>query len=97
MSRRFLSSPLGSLSTTTATRSFSISSPGFKSFVVESDLENEHDQPPADQNRQQTSNSPRPPDTTRPLENGLDPGIYKVGLDLLILLSHFGFSYFAAS
>uniref|UniRef100_A0A804NG91 Single-stranded DNA-binding protein, mitochondrial n=1 Tax=Zea mays TaxID=4577 RepID=A0A804NG91_MAIZE len=79
MSRRFLSSPLGSLSTTTATRSFSISSPGFKSFVVESDLENEHDQPPADQNRQQTSNSPRPPDTTRPLENGLDPGIYKVG------------------
>nr|ACG44545.1 single-stranded DNA-binding protein [Zea mays] len=77
MSRRFLSSPLGSLSTTTTTRSFSISSPGFKSFVVESDLENEQDQRPADQNRQQTSNSPRPPDTTRPLENGLDPGIYK--------------------
>jgi hypothetical protein len=87
-----LSSPLSSFSTTTTPNS-STSSPSFNGSDAESDPEHhEHDQPPAEQDSQQTSNRPRPPDTTRPLENGLDPGIYKVGLELLILpSSHFGF------
>ncbi|XP_066314629.1 single-stranded DNA-binding protein, mitochondrial-like [Miscanthus floridulus] len=76
LSRRFLSSPLSSFSTTT-TPSSTTSSPSFNGSDADSDPEHEHDQPPADQDRQQTSNRPRPPDTTRPLENGLDPGIYK--------------------
>ncbi|CAD6237726.1 unnamed protein product [Miscanthus lutarioriparius] len=76
LSRRFLSPPLSSFSTTT-TPSSSTSSPSFNGSDAESDPEHEHDQPPAGQDRQQTSNRPRPPDTTRPLENGLDPGIYK--------------------
>lgn len=77
LSRRFLSSPLSSFSTTTTPNS-STSSPSFNGSDAESDPEHhEHDQPPADQDSQQTSNRPRPPDTTRPLENGLDPGIYK--------------------
>ncbi|EES03342.1 hypothetical protein BDA96_03G255100 [Sorghum bicolor] len=74
LSRRFLSSRLSSFSTTTTPSS---STPSFNGSDAESDPEHEHYQPRADQDRQQTSNRPRPPDTTRPLENGLDPGIYK--------------------
>ncbi|KAJ1284510.1 hypothetical protein BS78_03G209600 [Paspalum vaginatum] len=75
LSRRVLSSRLRPFSTTT-TPSSSASSPSFNGSDAESDPEHERDQPAADQDRQQAS-SPRPPNTTRPLENGLEPGIYK--------------------
>jgi single-strand DNA-binding protein len=77
LSRRFLSSPLRPVSTTT-TPSSSSSSSTLNGSDAESDPELEHDQAPGDQDRQQAPNRPRPPNTTRPLENGLDPGIYKV-------------------
>uniref|UniRef100_A0A0A9FBT4 Single-stranded DNA-binding protein n=1 Tax=Arundo donax TaxID=35708 RepID=A0A0A9FBT4_ARUDO len=79
LSRRLLSSPLHPFSTTTTTSSSSssTSSPSFNGSDAERQSEPEHDQPPADQNHQQAPNGPRPPNTTRPLENGLDPGVYK--------------------
>ncbi|KAG2590415.1 single-stranded DNA-binding protein, mitochondrial-like [Panicum virgatum] len=74
LSRRLLSSPLRPFSATTTPSS---PSPSLNGSDAESDPELEHDQPPGDQDRQQARNRPRPPNTTRPLENGLDPGIYK--------------------
>ncbi|WVZ69485.1 hypothetical protein U9M48_018261 [Paspalum notatum var. saurae] len=76
LSRRVLSSPLRPFSTTTTTPSFSAPSPSFNGSDAESEPEHERDQPAADQDRQQ-ADGPRPPNTTRPLENGLEPGIYK--------------------
>lgn len=70
LSRRFLSSPLRPFSTTTTT-----SSPSSPSLAG-SDAEPDPDHPPADEDHQ-APNRPRARDTTRPLENGLDPGIYK--------------------
>ncbi|KAL6614849.1 hypothetical protein ACP70R_037119 [Stipagrostis hirtigluma subsp. patula] len=67
LSRRLLSSPLRPFSTSTTTSSSSTS---------DAESEPEHDQPPADQDHQ-APNRPRGTNTTRPLENGLDPGIYK--------------------
>ncbi|KAF8675904.1 hypothetical protein HU200_047401 [Digitaria exilis] len=75
LSRRFLSSPLRPFSTATTPSSSSTSSPSFNGSDAEP--EPEHDQAPGDQDRQQAANHPRPPNTTRPLENGLDPGVYK--------------------
>ncbi|OEL33242.1 hypothetical protein BAE44_0005741 [Dichanthelium oligosanthes] len=77
LSRRFLSSPLRPFSTTTTPPSSSTSSPSFNGSDAESNPDPEHDEAPGDQDRQQAPNPPRPPNTTRPLENGLDPGIYK--------------------
>ncbi|CAO2179021.1 unnamed protein product [Urochloa humidicola] len=78
LSRRFLSSPLRPFSTTTTPfSSFSTSSSSSNGSNAESDPELEHDQAPRDQDGQQAQDRPRPPNTTRPLENGLDPGIYK--------------------
>ncbi|RLN23168.1 single-stranded DNA-binding protein [Panicum miliaceum] len=73
LSRRFLSSPFRTFSATTSPSSSST----LNGSGAESDPELEHDQAPGDQDRQQEPNRPRPPNTTRPLENGLDPGIYK--------------------
>ncbi|KAK1665943.1 hypothetical protein QYE76_054137 [Lolium multiflorum] len=64
LSRRFLSSPLRPFSTTSSSPS-SHSAPG-------SDAEPDPEQPPSDQ-----TPSNKPPNTNRPLENGLDQGIYK--------------------
>lgn len=88
LSHRFLSSSLRPFSTTTPPSSSS-SSPSFNGSDAESDPELQNDQPPGEQDRQQAQNRPRPPNTTRPLENGLDPGIYKVRLELLILIPLF--------
>ncbi|XBI64745.1 single-stranded DNA-binding protein, mitochondrial-like [Triticum urartu] len=66
LSRRFVASPLRSLSTTAPPSSHS---------AAGSDAEPDPE-PPADQGNQYRS-QPRPPITTRPLENGLDHGIYK--------------------
>ena len=75
LSRRFLSSPLRPFSAATTPYS---SSPSLNGCDAESDPELERDRAPGDQDRQQAPNRPRPPNTTRPLEKGLDPGIYKV-------------------
>ncbi|WVZ69486.1 hypothetical protein U9M48_018262 [Paspalum notatum var. saurae] len=75
LSRRVLPFPLRPFSTT-APPSSSAYSPSFNGSDAESEPEHERDQAAADQDRQQ-ANSPRPPNTTRPLENGLEPGIYK--------------------
>jgi single-strand DNA-binding protein len=69
LSRRFLSSPLRPFSTTSSPSSHS--APGF-------DAEPDPEQPPADQTTADQTPSNKPPNTNRPLENGLDQGIYKV-------------------
>uniref|UniRef100_A0ACD5VQM2 Uncharacterized protein n=1 Tax=Avena sativa TaxID=4498 RepID=A0ACD5VQM2_AVESA len=66
LSRRFVSSPLRPFSTTSSPSSNSVSG---------SDAEPDLEQPPADQRNQPPNN--KPPNTNRPLENGLDQGIYK--------------------
>ncbi|XP_051225139.1 single-stranded DNA-binding protein, mitochondrial [Lolium perenne] len=68
LSRRFLSSPLRPFSTTSSPSSHS--APGF-------DAEPDPEQPPADQTTADQTPSNKPPNTNRPLENGLDQGIYK--------------------
>uniref|UniRef100_A0A0D9V3F9 Single-stranded DNA-binding protein n=1 Tax=Leersia perrieri TaxID=77586 RepID=A0A0D9V3F9_9ORYZ len=73
LSRRFLSSPLRPFSTTTSSSSSSSSSSD--DSHAGSDAGPHPEQPPADQDHQ-TPVPPRARDT-RPLENGLDPGIYK--------------------
>lgn len=78
LSRRFLSSPLRPFSTATTPSSSSTFPPSFNGSDAEPEPEPEPDQATGDQDRQQAASHPRPPNTTRPLENGLDPGIYKV-------------------
>ncbi|TVU46405.1 hypothetical protein EJB05_05940 [Eragrostis curvula] len=70
LSRPFLSSTIRPFSTTTS----SSSSSTFSASHAGPDAEADH--PSADQD-QESENRPRPPNTTRPLESGLDPGIYK--------------------
>ncbi|KAK3161397.1 hypothetical protein QOZ80_1BG0076560 [Eleusine coracana subsp. coracana] len=72
LSGRVLSSPLRPFCTTTTSSStFCASHAG-----SDAEADPEPDQQSANQ-EQETANRPRPPNTTRPLENGLDPGIYK--------------------
>ncbi|CAM0881869.1 unnamed protein product [Alopecurus aequalis] len=66
LTRRYVSSPLRPLSTASSPSSHSVSG---------SDAEPDPEQTPADQGNQPPNN--KPPNTTRPLENGLDQGIYK--------------------
>uniref|UniRef100_A0A0E0JLP0 Single-stranded DNA-binding protein n=1 Tax=Oryza punctata TaxID=4537 RepID=A0A0E0JLP0_ORYPU len=72
LTRRFLSSPLRPFSTTDSSSS-SFSDDSRAGSDAGPDLEQQ--QPPAGQDEQARAR-PRAPDT-RPLENGLDPGIYK--------------------
>lgn len=79
LTRRVLSSPLRPFSTTDSSSSSSSSSSSDDSRAgSDAGPDPEQQQPPPAGQDQQAAARPRAGDT-RPLENGLDPGIYKVG------------------